>query len=117
MTTWADLLLELRTDLDDTSATPKFSDNLLYLYAKDGIRDYSTWFPKRTDRTKITPTNGAFSLPGDFVQDLFVECPLDTYLQKRLPLGGKIYPFSQSPSSTTFPVGACMSQALPPRST
>lgn len=83
MTTWASLLADIRADLKDTGTTPKYSTDLLYLYTKDGIRDYSTWFPQRLDRVAIVASGSKYALPADFVEDIHVECPLDTYLEKR----------------------------------
>ena len=82
MTTWADLLLDLRTDLQDEAATPRWSDRMLYLYAKDGIRDYSVWFPKRVDNLALTVKNGAFLLPADYIEDIHVEYPEGFFLSK-----------------------------------
>ncbi len=50
MTTWAQLLADIRIDLKDTGTTPRWSDAALYLYAKDAIRDYSSYFPLRVTR-------------------------------------------------------------------
>lgn len=83
MTTWSGFLAELRVDLQDTSATPRWSDKILWVYTRDAIRDYSTWFPRRIDRQEIAKTNGAFPLPSDFVQEIFVESPSETFLKKR----------------------------------
>lgn len=94
MTTWADLLADIRADLQDTAvapATPKWSDSMLYLYAKDAIRDYSTWFPKRADRLEIAPIDGAYPLPNDFIEDINVEQPIDTYLVRRPNRPGSQY--------------------------
>ena len=86
MTTWVDLLKDIRTDLQDEAATPRWSDHLLYLYAKDGIRDYSLWFPKRVDNLALTLVNGRsegpYPLPSDFIEDIQVECPAGYFLQR-----------------------------------
>ncbi len=50
---WGEFLSDVRNDLRDTAVSPRWSDDLLYLYAKDGIRGYSLWFPKRVDRVVI----------------------------------------------------------------
>ena len=94
MATWADLLSEIRADLQDTAvspAVPKWSDKMLYLYAKDAIRDYSTWFPKRQDRVEISPTGDVYPLPSDFIEDITVEQPVDTYLVRRPNRPGSQY--------------------------
>lgn len=92
MTTWAALLSDIRTDLKDTGTTKKYTDGLLYLYAKDGIRDYSTWFPQRLDRVAISAVDSKYALPSNFVEDIYVECPLDTYLEKRSNRSGVRFP-------------------------
>lgn len=83
MVTWADLLADLRIDLQDASDNPKYSDQTLFLYTKDAVRDYSTWFPRRNDHLELTLTNGSYPLPADFLEDIHVECPADTFLEKR----------------------------------
>ena len=88
MTTWSGFLAELRIDIQDTSATPRWSDKLLWVYTRDAIRDYSTWFPRRIDRVTIAKLNGAFTLPSDFIQEIFVESPSDTFLKKRFEQPG-----------------------------
>lgn len=88
MTIWSDFLAEIRTDLKDTGATPRWSDALVFVYTKDGIRDYSQWFPRRIDRVAISATNGAYALPTDFIEEIHVECPINTYLEKRVERPG-----------------------------
>lgn len=83
MATWADLLADIRLDLQDTSDNPKYPDKVLYLYAKDAIRDYSTWFPKRNDHVELALFNSTYPLPADFLEDIHVECPAGTFLEKR----------------------------------
>jgi hypothetical protein len=54
--TWAQFLAELRVELNDVPATggaPRYSDDLLYLYARDGIRDYSQFFPKNVRQEQL----------------------------------------------------------------
>ena len=82
MATWTDLLADLRTDLQDEGATPRWSDRMLYLYVKDGIRDYSVWFPKRVDNQALTLTSGAYPLPSNYIEDIHVECPAGFFLSK-----------------------------------
>jgi hypothetical protein len=84
MTTWAEFLSDLRSDLQDTAATnPRWSDKTLWVYSKDAIRDYSTWFPKRVDQHAMTLTNGVYPLPLNFLLEIYVEAPVGTYLEKR----------------------------------
>jgi hypothetical protein len=91
MTTWADFLAEVRLDVQDTGATPRWTDEMLWIYTKDAIRDYSQWFPKRVDRLLIAPVNGVYSLPADYVDDVYVECPEDRILERRQEIPGRRY--------------------------
>ncbi len=92
METWATLLADIRADLQDTSDKPRWADDALYVYAKDALRDYSTWFPRRIDRLAIDPdTSGKYALPTDFIEDIQVECPLDVFLERRLDRPGVRY--------------------------
>jgi hypothetical protein len=84
MTTWGDLLADLREDLQDTSTTnPRYSSKLLYLYARDAVADYSQYFPIRVDARQIAPVNKRYPLPDNFVDEVFVECPRGFYLTPR----------------------------------
>ena len=67
MTTWAELLNDLRFDLRDTATSKRWGDELLYLYAKDAIRDYSIYFPMRVHRTALTVTDSYAPLPSDVI--------------------------------------------------
>ena len=80
---WSEFLSDVRNDLRDTGATPRWSDDLLYLYTKDGVRTYSLWFPKRADRVSIARSGECYPLPADYIETIFVECPADTYLEER----------------------------------
>lgn len=108
MTTWAQLLANIRLDLKDTGTTPRYSSELILLYAKDAIRDYSTYLPLRKDEVTMTLSGGAYSVPTDLVNIVDVQCPKGKFLERRqerpgsryypaaLPLlyyvaGGKIY--------------------------
>jgi hypothetical protein len=84
MTTWADLLANLRTDLKDTSLTPRWTDAQLLLWTKDAVRDYSTFFPLLQDRVALTLSGTAYPLPTDFVKVVDVECPLDRFLEQAM---------------------------------
>jgi hypothetical protein len=92
MTTWGDLRTTIRGELSDTGDTPRWTDALLFTYVCDAVRDYSLWFPKRTDRLELTLAEGSYALPADFVDALFVECPRDTYLEARKPRPGVRFP-------------------------
>jgi len=90
---WNDYLAEMRADIQDTGTTPRWTDKMLYVYTKDAIRDYSTWFPLRTDRKVMTlSTDGlSYPLPADYIEDICVECPQDRYLEKRPNRPGTLY--------------------------
>jgi len=84
--TWASFLAELRIELADTSATPRYTDDMLYLYTRDGIRDYSQFFPYAVDQLQLLQVTGnvrAYVLPQDTLGIEDVQCPLDTHLQMR----------------------------------
>ncbi len=91
METWGTLLADIRADLQDTSEKPRWANDTLYVYAKDALRDYSLWFPRRIDRLELTNVEGKYSLPNDFIEDIQVECPPDTLLERRLDRPGVRY--------------------------
>jgi hypothetical protein len=93
---WGEMKANLRTDLKDTGTTPRWSDNDLYVFWLDAVRDYSLWFPNVPDRAQLSGTGtGPYTLPTDFVNVIFVEVPEDRFLEERLPRPGVRYP-SQS---------------------
>jgi len=81
--TWAEFLSDLRNDLDDTADTPRWSDEQLYVYTKDAIRDYSQFFPRRIDGTELTLNGTAYDLPSDYVEAITVESPEHRFLEDR----------------------------------
>jgi hypothetical protein len=83
MTTWAQLLLELRTDLKDTGDKPKWPDPLLFIFTKDAIRDYSLFFPRMMMRVGLVEQDSTYILPDDYVRAVEVECPKDSFLEQR----------------------------------
>jgi hypothetical protein len=87
MTTWADLLSDIRTDLGDVDGTD-YSDAQLYLWAKDAVNDYSLVFPRIMDRVRLSESEGHYPLPADFIAVIDVETPQDTYLEQRLDRPG-----------------------------
>ena len=91
---WGDLLTELRVDIDDTSATPKFSDKLLFTYLRDAVSDYSQFLPlvfEDAQLTQDTDNPKKFALPADFIEDISVSCPAGRYLEpRRGRLGTKV---------------------------
>lgn len=92
MTTWAELLADIRVDVKDTGDTPKFSDALIYVYVKDAIRDYSIWFPQRLDHVALVLASSKCALPSNYIQEIYVECPAGTYLEKRPERPGVRFP-------------------------
>ena len=94
---WGEMKAALRTDLKDTgTATPRWSDNDLYVFWMDAVRDYSLWFPYVPNRTQLSGTGaGPYTLPSDFVNVIFVEAPENRFLEERMPRPGVRY-LSQS---------------------
>lgn len=91
METWGTLLADIRADLQDTSAKPRWGDDTLFVFTKDAVRDYSIWFPRRVDRLQLARIDGKYPLPLDYIEDIQVECPLDTLLERRLDRPGVKY--------------------------
>lgn len=87
-----DTLKAIRDDMQDTAATPRWGDDILLLYVKDAIRDYSMWFPRRIDRIVPVAAGAGYTLPADFIDPILVECPRDTYLEQRMPRQGIRFP-------------------------
>jgi hypothetical protein len=83
MTTWATFLKDLREDLQDTGGSPRWSNYLLYVYSVDAIRDYSIWFPYEIQGVTLAKSGTGYALPADFIDDISVECPADTFLERR----------------------------------
>jgi hypothetical protein len=85
MPTWGDLLADLREDLQDTSPTnPAYTSKMLWLYARDAVKDYSQFFPLRVDALEIAGVDERYALPADFIDEIFVECPRGTFLEPRV---------------------------------
>lgn len=91
---WGDLLSELRINIEDTSATPKFSDKLLFTYLREAVSDYSQFLPLTYEDVELVqdPENPKkFTLPVDFIDDISVSCPVGRYLEpRRGRLGTKV---------------------------
>jgi hypothetical protein len=103
---WTALLAELRNDLQDTADTPRYPDAQLYTYAKDAIRDYSQWLPRRRDLVPLTLAGGCYPLPVDFIQAIYVENPAGTFLEERQERPGVRYPEHIRPLSYTIESGS-----------
>nr|MBN1228887.1 hypothetical protein [Anaerolineae bacterium] len=92
MTTWAQFLAEIRTDIRDDSATPRWSDALLLLYVRDALRDYSSYVPRIVLREELSVVEGVTPLPAELLDIIYVESPQDTYLLERSPQPGTRVP-------------------------
>jgi hypothetical protein len=83
---WDALLAEVREDLADTSVTPKFSDQTLYVYLREALADYSQFLP--LEKWDVTLTKDLvnlkkFALPADFLAEILVACPANRFLEPR----------------------------------
>jgi len=88
---WGDFLAEMREELNDTGATPKFSDELLFSYLRDGTVALSEWLPRDISRVELTASETdakQFALPSNFLEEYLVECPLDNALSFRFARPG-----------------------------
>jgi len=84
MTTWADLLADLRVDLKDTSTTsPRWSDDALFLWTRDAIRDYSMHLPITGKRAELSISGDSYPLPTDYLKVERVESPTGRFLEER----------------------------------
>ena len=101
MTTYAQLLADIRVELKDTAKT-KWPDETLYIWVKDAIKDYSGWFPLPTERYDMgtLDANNSAALPADFLsgQDWTVESPPNTFLERRAGRPGSKYTTPASPT-------------------
>lgn len=86
---WADMKAALRSDVQDDGATPRWTDETLYLFWLDAVRDYSLWFPYIPARAQLSGTDtGPFTLPADFLEVMFLESPEHRFLEERQPRPG-----------------------------
>ncbi|MBN1452158.1 MAG: hypothetical protein JW963_14165 [Anaerolineales bacterium] len=95
METWDTLLADIRADLQDNATNPRWKDDVLFVFTKDAVRDYSIWFPRRVDRYEMALVESAVApscpLPLDYIEDIQVECPLNLFLERRLDRPGTRY--------------------------
>lgn len=98
---WIALRDQIRADLQDAGSTPRWTDDLLFVYTNDAIRDYSMYFPRRLDRVALVASGTGFTLPADFVEDILVENPADFVLERRLERPGSRY-LSQNSRPTQY---------------
>lgn len=100
--TWGSLKTDIRTDLKDPNAS-RWSDASLFVWLKDAVRDYSSYFPLRKDSTELTASDSElkiYPLPTDYVDILFLEAPENTVLEIRDPRPGTRY--ADTPKPYTF---------------
>jgi hypothetical protein len=84
MSTWEQLLSDTRIDLKDTSAQKRWSDDMLFLWVKDAITDFSQHFPHTRRVALLAAEDEGYLLPEDYIRELLVETPSGTYLGKRV---------------------------------
>jgi hypothetical protein len=114
MTTYAQLLSDIRVDLKDPTGS-KFDNESLYIWIKDAIKDYSGWFPLQVDRLGMSlDSDYAADLPADFMLAYNVECPENTFLEKKFPAGGVKFTNPSSPTLYHISGGRLVLDAAPP---
>jgi len=89
MSTWGTLLADIRIDLKDAGTTKRWSDEIIFLFAKDAIRAYSVDLPMQVYREVLTAANGSFALPSQYTGIISVESSEGVYLARYEPLQGK----------------------------
>jgi len=97
MITWASFRNQIRIYLKDDQDTAKYSDQLLYLFTVDAIKDYSQWFPREV-RVEIEPVDGVYPVPEDMIDIRVVEYPEGTYLKSRIARPGRTFRNLASPT-------------------
>ena len=75
MTTWADILADLRLDMDDTGENLKLDVETAFLYGKMAIRDYSRWNPRVIAAWLTLDSLGEAALPTGFISMIEVRDP------------------------------------------
>ena len=104
MSTWGNVLADIRADLRDNGETQRWTDEVLFLFAKDAIRAYSADLPLFIYRTELTASGGKFQLPSNFISAATVELEQGIYLERFDPQPGRRY-FPQS-SATRYYISA-----------
>lgn len=89
-TTWGLFLAAIRAELNDDKTNQRWSNEVLYTWTCDGVRDYSMTLPLRSSAS-LTISGSSYPVPTDFIADIFVECPLGTTLTKRIMAPGYRY--------------------------
>lgn len=114
MTNWGELLAAIRIDLKDTGDRPRWSDDTLFLFAKDGIRVYSQDCPRYMFRTRLTAEDGTYPLPSNFLSVSTVEIAEGEYLELFEPRPGRRLRTPGKPTKF-FVAGGRLHLDLPPR--
>lgn len=99
MTTWAQLLGEVQTELKDLEGK-KFPKETIYIYLKDAISDYSQFFPLRVIREQLVYDADveAFTLPENILTDIQVESPRDRFIERRIVRPGVRFSMTATPT-------------------
>jgi hypothetical protein len=84
MTTWTDILSDLRVDMGDNPTNPKLGADQAFLYGKMAIQDYSWWNPRVLSAGLDLDSQGAAALPTGFMS--LIEVRDDLYDEVVLPL-------------------------------
>jgi len=93
----------IRKFINDTSASPRWSDTELEVYINLAVNDFSTHIPVVKSSTYVpsSSTDKTFTLPSDTLEVLYVEHPQGTFLEpssnhpaERYGTGGKRYDLS-----------------------
>lgn len=89
MATWGELLANLRADLKDPqSEKPKWTNETLWVFTMDAIRDYSMDLPKDVYRYQLTASNGCWTVPANFLNEKTIELEAGYYLEKAVERPG-----------------------------
>ena len=75
MTTWTEILADLRLDMDDTGENLKLDAETAFLYGKMAIRDYSRWNPRVMSAMLTLDSLGEAALPTGFISMIEVRDP------------------------------------------
>jgi hypothetical protein len=113
MTTWSEVFAEIRIDLKDTGTVQRYTDDQLFLWSKDAVRDYSQYFPKITHRTELTLSGDSYPLPALFLREISIECPRDTFIEARMDRPGIKHKVVTVPSRYLIEGGSLFLNATP----
>jgi hypothetical protein len=102
MSTWQQLLADIREDLKDTAAQKRWSDAALFVWAKDAVRDYSLYFPLYQARVELAASEGSYPLPPDYLGGEVVECPAYRFLERISGRPGNSYIYLSTGLPTAY---------------